>query len=58
MGVFASAAASTLPTARYRKGDEGRLLTAGCDGYLSKPILVATFAAEVSAFLDPVRPVS
>ena len=45
-------------TAYAMKGDEARLRAAGCDGYLSKPIVVATFAAEVSAFLDPVRPVS
>jgi two-component system cell cycle response regulator DivK len=48
-------------TAYAMKGDEARLRAAGCDGYLSKPVLVATFAAEVSAFLDvgnPARPVS
>ena len=40
-------------TAYAMKGDEARLRAAGCDGYLSKPIDVATFATRVSAFLKP-----
>ena len=40
-------------TAYAMKGDEARLRAAGCDGYLSKPIDVATFAAKVAAFLEP-----
>jgi two-component system cell cycle response regulator DivK len=33
------------------KGDEAKMREAGCDGYLSKPIDVATFADSVRAFL-------
>ena len=38
-------------TAYAMKGDEARMLSAGCDGYLSKPIEVSTFAAEVRRWL-------
>lgn len=38
-------------TAFAMKGDEARMREAGCDGYLSKPIRVATFAASVRALL-------
>ena len=34
-------------TAYAMKGDEARLLAGGCDGYLSKPIDVASFATRV-----------
>ncbi len=37
-------------TAYAMKGDEARMLAAGCDGYISKPIDVARFAAEVVGF--------
>ena len=40
-------------TAFAMKGDEERILEAGCDGYISKPITVATFADEVRAMLRP-----
>lgn len=43
-------------TAYAMKGDEARLRAAGCDGYLSKPIEVATFAAKVASFLQPKPP--
>ena len=34
-------------TAFAMKGDEARMRAAGCDGYIAKPINVATFAREV-----------
>jgi two-component system cell cycle response regulator DivK len=37
-------------TASAMKGDEARMIAAGCDGYLSKPIDVDTFPASVLAF--------
>jgi two-component system cell cycle response regulator DivK len=40
-------------TAHAMKGDEVKLRAAGCDGYMSKPIDVATFAQRVGAFLAP-----
>jgi two-component system, cell cycle response regulator DivK len=38
-------------TAYAMKGDEARMLEAGCDGYVSKPIDVASLAAQVRARL-------
>ena len=38
-------------TAYAIKGDEAQMRAAGCDGYLAKPITVATFAASVQALL-------
>jgi len=38
-------------TAYAMKGDEAAMRAAGCDGYLSKPVDVATFAASVQAYL-------
>lgn len=38
-------------TAYAMKGDEARMMAAGCDGYISKPIEVATFAAQVRGLL-------
>jgi two-component system, cell cycle response regulator DivK len=40
-------------TAYAMKGDEAKMLQAGCDGYLSKPIDVGSFAAAVRARLPP-----
>ncbi len=38
-------------TANVLKGDKERALIAGCDGYLSKPIDVDEFPAQIEAFL-------
>lgn len=38
-------------TAHAMRGDRERFLAAGCDGYISKPIDIATFVAEVERFL-------
>ena len=38
-------------TAYAMKGDRERLLAAGCDGYISKPIDVGRFAEQVRALL-------
>ena len=38
-------------TAYAMKGDEAKMRAAGCDGYLAKPITVASFAASVRALL-------
>jgi len=44
-------------TAHAMKGDEHRVLNAGCDGYMSKPINTRTFPQLVARFLgsDGVR---
>jgi CheY-like chemotaxis protein len=39
-------------TAYAMKGDEARMRAAGCDGYIAKPIDVATFAGQVRAWLS------
>lgn len=38
-------------TAHAMRGDRDRFIAAGCDGYISKPIEVATFVSSISAFL-------
>jgi two-component system, cell cycle response regulator DivK len=40
-------------TAYAMKGDEEKMRAAGCDGYLAKPIDIATFAQSVRAYLKP-----
>ena len=42
-------------TAYAMKGDEARMRAAGCDGYIAKPIDVATVAAQVRAYLAQAR---
>lgn len=39
-------------TAHAMRGDRERFLKAGCDGYISKPIEVASFVGQVQAILD------
>jgi len=38
-------------TAYAMKGDESKMLAAGCDGYLPKPLDVTTFGKSIRAFL-------
>jgi CheY-like chemotaxis protein len=38
-------------TAHAMCGDEGRMLAAGCDGYITKPIDTRTFPATVTRYL-------
>jgi two-component system, cell cycle response regulator DivK len=38
-------------TAHAMRGDEGRILAAGCDGYVAKPIAYKEFLALVSRLL-------
>lgn len=38
-------------TAYAMKGDEAKMRAAGCDGYVSKPIEVATFADRIRSYL-------
>jgi two-component system cell cycle response regulator DivK len=43
-------------TAYAMKGDEEKMRAAGCDGYLAKPIDIATFAQSVRAHLKLAGP--
>ena len=40
-------------TAFAMKGDEQKIRSGGCDGYIAKPISVASFLQTVSKFLIP-----
>jgi two-component system cell cycle response regulator DivK len=40
-------------TAFAMKGDEQKIRSGGCDGYIAKPISVASFLQTVSRFLEP-----
>jgi len=42
-------------TAFAMKGDEQKVLEAGCDGYISKPIDTRTLAAQVAACLEKIN---
>lgn len=60
-GLAATAAIRSMPiiceipiialTANVMQGDRERTLSAGCDGYIGKPIDVDTFADQVSQYL-------
>lgn len=39
-------------TAYAMNGDQAKMIEAGCDGYIAKPIDVATFPVTVLSFLD------
>lgn len=40
-------------TAHAMRGDRERFLAGGCDGYIAKPINVATFVDDIAGFLEP-----
>ncbi|GAA0581978.1 response regulator [Caenispirillum bisanense] len=40
-------------TAFAMKGDEEKIREGGCEGYIAKPISVATFLQTVNKFLEP-----
>jgi two-component system cell cycle response regulator DivK len=40
-------------TAFAMRGDEGKALESGCDGYISKPIIIHSFLHTVQRFLSP-----
>lgn len=42
-------------TAHAMKGDRQRVLSAGCDGYIAKPINTRTFATELATILRTCR---
>jgi two-component system, cell cycle response regulator DivK len=43
-------------TAYAMKGDEERVLAAGCDGYIAKPIDTRTLGGEIARYLEARRP--
>ena len=42
-------------TAYAMKGDEGKALEAGCDGYITKPIDTRTLTATIAGYLEKDR---
>ena len=56
VGEFRAAGAAETPilalTAHAMRGDRERFLAGGCDGYIAKPINVATFIVEIGKFLE------
>jgi two-component system, cell cycle response regulator DivK len=42
-------------TAYAMKGDEGKALEAGCDGYITKPVDTRTLAATMAALIEKDR---
>lgn len=42
-------------TAFAMKGDEEKIMAAGCDGYIAKPIQYKSFLAEVERMLSPLN---
>jgi two-component system cell cycle response regulator DivK len=42
-------------TAHAMRGDERRILAAGCDGYIAKPIAYKAFLAEVAHLMERPR---
>jgi CheY-like chemotaxis protein len=40
-------------TANAMKGDEQEALAAGCSGYITKPIEVASFVQRIATYLEP-----
>lgn len=39
-------------TAYAMKGDEAHMLAAGCDGYMAKPIEIASFTTTIRSYLE------
>lgn len=44
-------------TASAMKGDEARVLSAGCDGYIAKPLDTRSLAAQISRLFSERQPV-
>ena len=42
-------------TAYAMKGDKDKIIAAGCDGYIPKPVDTRTLAQQVAAYLQPAK---